>query len=43
MAHHGDSYEEAVTNGIGALESLVMAYEVTGESLPEPSTVFVAA
>jgi antitoxin HicB len=33
---HGDSYEEAVTNGIEALESLIMAYEATGEQLPEP-------
>ncbi len=33
---HGDSYEEAVTNGIEALESLIMAYESTGEQLPEP-------
>ncbi len=33
---HGDSYEEAVTNGIEALESLIMAYEATGEKLPEP-------
>ncbi|MBF2009535.1 type II toxin-antitoxin system HicB family antitoxin [Chlorogloeopsis fritschii PCC 9212] len=34
---HGDTYESAVQNGIEALESLIMAYEVTGESLPEPS------
>ena len=34
---HGDSYEEAVTNGIEALESLIMAYEATGEKLPEPT------
>ena len=40
---HGDSYEEAFTNGIEALESLVIAYEATGESLPEPSTVFAIA
>ncbi|MUH01468.1 type II toxin-antitoxin system HicB family antitoxin [Scytonema sp. UIC 10036] len=33
---HGDSYEEAVANGIEALESLIMAYEATGEPLPEP-------
>jgi len=33
---HGDTYEEAVTNGIEALESLIMAYEATGEKLPEP-------
>jgi antitoxin HicB len=34
---HGESYEEAVTNGIEALESLIMAYEATGEELPEPT------
>jgi len=34
---HGDSYEEAATNGIEALESLIMAYEATGEKLPEPT------
>lgn len=33
---HGDSYESSVTNGIEALESLIMAYEATGEKLPEP-------
>ncbi|MBW4670104.1 MAG: type II toxin-antitoxin system HicB family antitoxin [Cyanomargarita calcarea GSE-NOS-MK-12-04C] len=39
---HGDSYEEAVTNGIEALESLIMAYEATGEQLPEPTVYKVA-
>ncbi|MBO3459910.1 type II toxin-antitoxin system HicB family antitoxin [Aetokthonos hydrillicola Thurmond2011] len=39
---HGDSYEEAVTNGIEALESLIMAYEATGEKLPEPTVSKVA-
>lgn len=34
---HGDTYEEAVVNGIEALESLIMAYEATGEPLPEPT------
>jgi predicted RNase H-like HicB family nuclease len=34
---HGDTYEEAVTNGIEALESLIMAYEATNETLPEPT------
>jgi antitoxin HicB len=34
---HGDTYEEAVTNGIEALESLVIAYQATGEALPEPT------
>ncbi|HEY9859052.1 MAG TPA: type II toxin-antitoxin system HicB family antitoxin [Candidatus Obscuribacterales bacterium] len=40
---HGVTYQEAVANGIEALESLVMAYEATGEPLPEPSTVCTAA
>lgn len=39
---HGDSYEEAVTNGIEALESLIMAYEATGEQLPVPTVYKVA-
>ncbi len=34
---HGDTYEEAVTNGIEALESLIIAYEATNEPLPEPN------
>ncbi len=34
---HGETYEEAVANGIEALESLVMAYQATGEALPEPT------
>jgi antitoxin HicB len=34
---HGYSYEEAVTNGIEALESLIMAYEATSEKLPKPT------
>ncbi|MBR8827752.1 MAG: type II toxin-antitoxin system HicB family antitoxin [Gomphosphaeria aponina SAG 52.96 = DSM 107014] len=32
---HGDSYTEAVNNGIEALESLIIAYEATGEPLPQ--------
>ncbi len=40
---HGETYEEAVTQGIEALESLVIAYEASGESLPEPSTVCAVA
>lgn len=40
---HGETYEEAVTNGIKALESLVMAYETTGKTLPEPSTICAVA
>ncbi len=36
---HGDTYEIAVNNGVEALESLMLAYEVSGESLPEPRTI----
>ncbi|WP_315790132.1 type II toxin-antitoxin system HicB family antitoxin [Fischerella sp. JS2] len=39
---HGDIYEEAVTNGIEALESLIMAYEATNEPLPQPTVYQVA-
>ena len=34
---HGENYEEAVKNGTEALESLVIAYRATGETLPEPN------
>ncbi len=40
---HGETYEEAVTQGIEALESLVMAYKASGEPLPEPSTICAIA
>jgi antitoxin HicB len=33
---HGDTYDEAVTNGKEALESLIFAYERTGDPLPKP-------
>ena len=36
---HGNTYETAVNNGIEALESLMIAYEASGESLPEPKTI----
>jgi len=39
---HGETYEQAVANGTEALESLVIAYQATGESLPE-ATVNKAA
>jgi len=39
---HGNTYEEAVTNATEALESLVMAYQATGEALPEPTVYQVA-
>jgi antitoxin HicB len=38
---HGDTYETAVNNGVEALESLMIAYEASGESLPEPRTIVV--
>ncbi|MEB3213381.1 MAG: type II toxin-antitoxin system HicB family antitoxin [Leptolyngbyaceae bacterium] len=40
---HGETYEIAVSQGIEALESLVMAYESSHEPLPEPKTVCSAA
>jgi antitoxin HicB len=40
---HGETYGEAVTNGIEALESLVIAYEATGEPLPKPSMICAVA
>jgi antitoxin HicB len=40
---HGETYEEAVINGIEVLESLVIAYEATGETLPEPSMICAVA
>ena len=39
---HGETYQEAVTQGIEALESLVIAYEISGDPLPEPSMVAAA-
>ncbi len=39
---HGDDYESAVNNGIEALESLILAYEVAGDVLPEPALCEVA-
>jgi len=38
---HGDTYETAVNNGVEVLESLLIAYEASGESLPEPRTITV--
>jgi antitoxin HicB len=38
---HGDTYEMAVSNGVEALESLIIAYEASGELLPEPKTISV--
>jgi len=39
---HGETYEQAVTNGIEALESLIIAYESLGDPLPEPTLCEVA-
>jgi antitoxin HicB len=39
---HGDTYQEAVVNGIEALESLILAYESTGEPLPKPTVCHAA-
>ncbi len=38
---HGDTYETAVNNGVEALESLMIAYETSGNSFPEP--IFINA
>jgi predicted RNase H-like HicB family nuclease len=38
---HGETYEEAVAQGIEAIESLIIAYEASGEPLPEPTTICV--
>jgi len=40
---HGDTYNEALNNGIEALESLIMAYELTGDKLPDPKIVDMVA
>ncbi len=36
---HGDTYQEAVDNGIKAIESLIIAYESIGELLPQPTLI----
>jgi antitoxin HicB len=35
---HGDTYETAATNGVEALESLIIAYEADKEPLPQPKS-----
>lgn len=40
---HGDSYQEAVQNGVECLESLIADYEAVGEALPKPTATQVAA
>lgn len=34
---HGETYEQAVSNGKEAIESLMISYQADGEPLPEPS------
>jgi len=36
---HGDTYAEAVTNGVEVLELLIEDYQLAGEPLPKPSTL----
>jgi antitoxin HicB len=38
---HGDTYQTAVNNGVEALESLIIAYESSGDPLPEPRNIAV--
>jgi len=40
---HGDTYDQAFSNGIEALESLIMAYELSDTPLPEPKIIRKAA
>ncbi|MGD1897215.1 MAG: type II toxin-antitoxin system HicB family antitoxin [Phormidesmis sp.] len=40
---HGDTYEEAVAQGIEAIESLVISYDTLGDSLPEPRSAQAVA
>jgi antitoxin HicB len=35
---HGATYAEATTQGVEALESLILAYAESGEALPEPKS-----
>jgi antitoxin HicB len=34
---HGETYEDAVSSGIEALEALIIAYETMGDPLPAPT------
>jgi antitoxin HicB len=38
---HGDTYETAVNNGVESLESLILAYETSGDPLPEPKIITI--
>lgn len=33
---HGETYQEAVQNGVECLESLILDYKTAGETLPIP-------
>ena len=39
---HGATYDEAVTNGQEAIESLILAYQADNEPLPEPQYIELA-
>jgi predicted RNase H-like HicB family nuclease len=36
---HGDTYAEAVANGVEVLQLLIEDYQLAGELLPKPSTL----
>ncbi len=37
---HGDTYTEAVTNGVEVLELLIEDYKIAEETLPTPKTYY---
>lgn len=37
---HGDTYTEAVSNGVEVLELLIEDYQIAGETLPTPTTYY---
>ncbi|EAZ93040.1 type II toxin-antitoxin system HicB family antitoxin [Crocosphaera chwakensis] len=37
---HGNSYTEAVSNGVEVLELLIEDYQIAGETLPVPKTYY---
>lgn len=38
--NHGDTYTEAVSNGVEVLELLIEDYQIVGETLPTPKTYY---
>ena len=36
---HGDTYQEAVNNGVECLEGLILDYQEAGETLPIPNSL----